>query len=61
MKRDRCRRMEEVLVQRDAQPDAMPIASMQHHLQSCPTCRSHQQTWALVQQRASAANDVLAN
>jgi len=54
-----CRRMEEVLVQRDDRPDATPTASMQHHLQSCPTCRGRQQTWALVQQRALAANDVL--
>jgi len=63
MKLAACRRLEEVLVERDANRDAnrdaMTTASLQQHLQSCEDCRRHQQTWAWVQQSALAANDVL--
>ena len=59
MKSAGCRRIEAVLIQSDAGMDARQIASMQQHLQSCPTCRRHQRTWALARESALAANDVL--
>lgn len=54
-----CRQIEAVLVQSDAGMDAVQLASMQQHLQSCPTCRRRQRAWALVREGALAANDVL--
>lgn len=59
MKLEKCRQFEEILVQRDVGTEARSLASIQHHLPSCPVCRRHQRTWSLVRQSALAANDVL--
>src|SRR4051794_34348759 len=59
MKAAMCRQSEEVLLQSDAEPQGVLIAWMQQHLPSCPSCRRHQRTWALVRESALAANDVL--
>jgi TolA-binding protein len=55
----KCRRMEDVLVQREVEADAVLLASMQQHVPSCPACRRHQRTWALVRERALSADDAL--
>ena len=54
-----CRQVEKVLVERAGGADAVAFASMQHHLQTCSSCRQRQRTWTLVRRSASAANDVL--
>src|SRR6185503_712197 len=54
-----CRQIENVLAHGDVETDALVAASLAPHLQSCPTCRRHQRTWALVRESAFSANDVL--
>ena len=54
-----CRQTEEVLVERNAERDAILMASTQQHFQSCRACERHQRTWLLVRENASKADDVL--
>ena len=59
MKPAMCRQTEEVLVERNAERDAILMASTQQHFQSCPACERYQRTWLLVRENASKADDVL--